>query len=186
MVHLHQLWLPIVLSSVVVFFLSFLFHSVLPNHKNDFAKVPEEDKVMAALRAFKIPPGDYMMPRPDSRDAMKDPAFLKKMSEGPSLHMTIFPTGPFNLGGTLAVWFVYLLCVSVIVAYVCSRAVPPAAHYLTVFRFAGVTAFASYALAQAQESIWFRRKWSTTIKNVIDGLIYGLFTAGVFGWLWPR
>jgi hypothetical protein len=24
------------------------------------------------------------------------------------------------------------------------------------------------------------------IKEVIDGLVYGLLTAGVFGWLWPR
>jgi len=24
------------------------------------------------------------------------------------------------------------------------------------------------------------------IKETIDGLVYGLLTAGVFGWLWPR
>jgi hypothetical protein len=28
--------------------------------------------------------------------------------------------------------------------------------------------------------------WSMVIKEVIDGLIYGLLMAGVFGWLWPR
>ena len=58
--------------------------------------------------------------------------------------------------------------------------------YLHVFRFAGVTAFAGYSLGGWQESIWYQRKLSTTIKNTIDGLIYALFTAGVFGWLWPR
>ena len=26
----------------------------------------------------------------------------------------------------------------------------------------------------------------TTIKNTFDGLVYGLLTGGVFGWLWPR
>jgi hypothetical protein len=25
-----------------------------------------------------------------------------------------------------------------------------------------------------------------TVKNVVDGLVYGLLTGGVFGWLWPR
>jgi hypothetical protein len=25
-----------------------------------------------------------------------------------------------------------------------------------------------------------------TIKEVLDGLVYGLLTAGTFGWLWPR
>jgi hypothetical protein len=28
--------------------------------------------------------------------------------------------------------------------------------------------------------------WSMTIKEVVDGLVYGLLTAGTFGWLWPR
>jgi len=28
--------------------------------------------------------------------------------------------------------------------------------------------------------------WSSTINELIDGLVYGLLTAGTFGWLWPR
>jgi hypothetical protein len=35
-------------------------------------------------------------------------------------------------------------------------------------------------------SIWYHRDWSTTIRSTIDGLIYALLTAGVFGWLWPH
>ena len=35
------------------------------------------------------------------------------------------------------------------------------------------------------ESIWKGQSWSTTLKFVFDGLVYGLLTAGVFGWLWP-
>jgi hypothetical protein len=35
------------------------------------------------------------------------------------------------------------------------------------------------------KSIWFGQPWSATVKDVLDGLIYGLLTAGVFGWLWP-
>ena len=57
---------------------------------------------------------------------------------------------------------------------------------LTVFRFAGVTAFACYSLALWQDSIWYKRAWSTTIKYTFDGLVFGLLTAGTFGWLWPR
>jgi hypothetical protein len=30
------------------------------------------------------------------------------------------------------------------------------------------------------------RPWSATIKELIDGLIYGMMTAGAFGWLWPK
>ena len=186
MVHLHMLWLPIVVSAVIVFFLSFLFHTVLPLHKSDHAKLPEEDRVMEALRGFRIPPGDYMMPCPTGPSAMKSPEFMKKRNDGPVALMTVMPNGAFGMGKSLGLWFVYLLIVGVFAAYVCSRSLEAGAHYLRVFRFAGVTAFACYAMASWQESIWYHRKWSTTIKNNFDGLIYALFTAGVFGWLWPR
>ena len=26
---------------------------------------------------------------------------------------------------------------------------------------------------------------NSTIKNIVDGVVYGLLTAGVFAWLWP-
>ena len=29
------------------------------------------------------------------------------------------------------------------------------------------------------------RRWSTTAKHTIDGLVYSLLTGGIFGWLWP-
>jgi len=186
MVHLHTLWLPIVLSSVVVFFISFVLHMLLPVHKNDLSKLPSEEKIMDALRPFSIPPGDYMMPCGTGPESMKDPAFLQRMKAGPVAVMTVMKSGPPTMGRSLGLWFIYLLVVSTFAAYVCSRAVGPGESYLHVFRFAGVTAFAGYALAGWQESIWFQRKCSTTIKNTIDGLIYALFTAGMFGWLWPR
>jgi hypothetical protein len=83
-------------------------------------------------------------------------------------------------------WFVYCLAVGVLAAYVTSRAVPLGAEYLQAFRFAGTTAFIAYAMALPQASIWYSKSWVTTAKSMIDGLVYGLLTAGVFGWLWPR
>lgn len=41
------------------------------------------------------------------------------------------------------------------------------------------------ALALLQNSIWYKRKWSSTLKSMADGLVYALVTAGTFGWLWP-
>jgi Na+/proline symporter len=78
------------------------------------------------------------------------------------------------------------LAVGVFVAYVSGRALPRGAEYLPVFRFAGCTAFLAYSVALWQDSIWYSRKWSTTIKNTFDGLLYALMTAGTFGWLWPH
>ena len=48
------------------------------------------------------------------------------------------------------------------------------------------SAFLAYAGAQWPQSIWYKRQWSTTVKCTIDGLVYALVTAGIFGWLWPR
>src|ERR1700704_1999577 len=58
--------------------------------------------------------------------------------------------------------------------------------YMRVFQIVGATAFIAYSLALCELSIWYRRSWGLTLKACFDGLIYGLLTAGTFGWLWPR
>ena len=186
MASIPSLWLPILLSSVVVFFASWLFHMLLPHHRKDFLPVPNEDQVQTSLRGFNIPPGDYMIPCAGSPAGMKSPDFQEKFRKGPVLIMTVFKAGNMSMGGSLAQWFLYLLLVGVFTAYITGRALQPGATYLEVFRFAGCSAFLSYSIALWQDSIWYKRKWSTTIKNTIDGFIYGLLTAGIFGWLWPK
>jgi hypothetical protein len=62
---------------------------------------------------------------------------------------------------------------------------PAGAAYLAVFRVAGTTAFVGYSLALWQTVIWYHRSAGTTLRTTIDGLLYGLLTGGVFGWLWP-
>ena len=186
MVPMMSLWLPIVLSAVIVFVASSIIHMMLPYHRSDYGKVPAEDDVMDALRKYNIPPGDYMLPRPGSPEAMKSPEYKEKVKKGPMVVMTVFPAGGFNMGTNLTQWFIYCAVVGVFAAYVTGRAVGAGTPYLTVFRFAGVTAFACYSLALWQDSIWYHRKWSTTIKNSFDGLVYACLTAGTFGWLWPK
>ncbi|MGA9365711.1 MAG: hypothetical protein WBW16_15220 [Bacteroidota bacterium] len=186
MVGIIELWLPILLSAVIVFVVSSIIHTVTPWHKSDYPKLPNEDKVMDALRPFTIPPGDYMIPRPSSSKDMRSPEFLEKMKKGPVVIFTVIPSGPHKMGKNLVTWFLYSVVVGIFAAYVAGRALPPGSEYLHVFRFAGTTAFVGYSLALWQMSVWYHRSWSTTIKATIDGLIYGLLTAGTFGWLWPR
>lgn len=186
MTGLVALWLPILLSAVIVFIASSLIHMVLPWHKSDYPKMPDEGGVSDALRPFAIPPGDYMIPRCSSMKEMGSPEFLEKMDRGPVMIVTVMPNGRPGMSRNLGLWFVYCCAISVFAAYIAGRALPPATDYLQVFRFAGATAFLGYAGALWQQSIWYRRAWSLTIKATIDGLIYGLLTAGTFGWLWPR
>ena len=186
MTALSTLLVPIVLSAVIVFVASSIIHMALPWHRNDYPKVPDEERVRDALRPLAIPPGDYMIPRASSMQDMKSPEFIAKMNDGPVMVVTVMPNGPWAMGKNLAQWFVYSVVVGVFAAYVAGRALPPGAPYLRVFQLVGVTAFMGYALALWQLSIWYRRDWMTTFKSNVDGLVYGLLTAGTFGWLWPH
>lgn len=186
MTGLTALLLPILLSAVLVFIVSSIIHMVTPWHKNEYPKLPNEDQVRNALRPLALPPGDYMVPRASSPQEMRSPEFMEKTKQGPNLILTVLPTGPFSMTKNLIMWFVYSLVVGVFAGYVAGRALPYGTAYLQVFRFAGVAAFLGYAVALWQMSIWYQRSWITTIKATVDGLLYALLTAGVFGWLWPH
>jgi hypothetical protein len=183
---LTALWLPILLSAVFVFIASSIVHMAPLWHKNDYPRLKNQDEIMSALRPMAIPPGDYRLPRPSSREEMRSPEFAEKMKQGPVMIMTVMPSGPISMGRYLILWFFYCAIVSFFSAYIGSRALGPGANYLQVFRFIGATGFIGYALALWQVSIWDGREWSLTIKLTFDGLIYALLTAGTFGWLWPR
>ncbi len=185
MVPVMSLWLPILLSALIVFVVSSVLHTVLSYHESDFGKIPDEDRLMDALRELEIPPGDYVVPCAGSRQVRGSDEFKERMKKGPVAFLTVFPSGPASMGSSLVQWFIYCLVVGIFAAYIAGRALGPEAHYLSVFRFAGATAFLGYALALWQNSIWYRRSWVATLKSTLDGLIYGLLTAGVFGWLWP-
>ena len=185
MVSIPELWLPILLSGVAVFILSSIIHMVIDYHKNDFTVLPNEKEVLDDLRKHNLPEGNYSFPRANSMKDMKSAEFIEKMNQGPVGMMTITKNGPPSMGKELFLWFIYSIIVGIFAAYVASRAVDPGDGYLTVFKFAGVTAFVGYSLALLQGSIWYKRSWSATLKSMFDGLIYALFTGGIFGWLWP-
>jgi hypothetical protein len=185
MVPLTALWLPILLAAVIVFVASAIMHMVLPYHRTDYKKLPDEDTVLAALRAVGVTRGVYMYPHCTHKE-MKSPAVVEKFKQGPVGTMTVFPTGPVNMPKYMGMWFVYCLIVGFFTAYLTGRTVSPGASYLAVFRVVGTVAFMAYGLGNLVNGIWRGQPWGTTIKEVIDGLVYGLLTAGTFGWLWPR
>jgi len=185
MVPILSLWLPILLSAVAVFVVSSIIHMVLPYHRTNFKKLPSEDEVMAALREHKVTPGEYAMPYAGSSQAMGSEEYQAKSQQGPVGLLTIVPSGPPAMGKSLVLWFLYSILVGIFAAYIAGQALAPGVDYLKVFQFAGCTAFACYSVALLQDSIWFHRSWSITLKFAFDGLVYALVTAGVFGWLWP-
>lgn len=180
------LWLPILVAGILVFVVSSIIHMFLPYHRSDYSAVPQEDAVMDALRPFDIAPGDYVIPRGVDPEVMRSEEFQAKVAKGPVAFMTVLPPNAMSsMGSQLGQWFAYTLLVGVVTAYVAGRTLDSGAEYLDVFRLTGTVAFASYAMALMQRSIWFHQRWSTTLKSMFDGLVYAALTAGAFGWLWP-
>ncbi|HZF25327.1 MAG TPA: hypothetical protein VEZ88_03620 [Steroidobacteraceae bacterium] len=186
MTGLDALWLPILLSAVIVFVASSIIHMGPFWHRGDYPKVPNQDKVQDALRPLAIPPGDYMLPRAANMKEMRTPEHMEKLTKGPVMVLTVLPNGPGSMSRSLVLWFLYTVVVSFFTAYITGRALPAGTEYLRVFQIAGAAAFVGYSLALLQMSIWYRRAWKLTVKALFDGLIYGLLTAGTFGWLWPH
>ncbi len=186
MVTITSLWLPILLSAVFVFVASSLIHMVFTYHYNDFKKTPDEEKVRGAIGGLSLPPGEYVVPYAGSAKAMNTPEYQEKMNKGPNLIMTVWESGRQGMMKNLILWFIYVIIVGIFSAYIAGRALGPGAHYLSVFRFAGFTAFACYTVANWQDTIWYKKSLGRTFKGTFDGLIYALLTAGTFGWLWPE
>ena len=175
-----SLWIPVLVSALVVWVASALVWMVLPWHKKDWSKTPDENALRAALKD--ATPGTYMLPYcVDPKELEKDE--VKQLYiDGPQGFVTITPNGLPAMGPKLGMTFLYYVGVGVLAAYFVSRTVPNG-EYLEVFRIAGTTAFIAHGVAYFQESIWFGRPWSLTAKSLLDALIYGLLTGGAFGWL---
>jgi hypothetical protein len=186
LVPLTDLWLPILIATVLVWVLSALFWTVSPHHKNDFAPLPNEDQTLGALRQTALKPGTYVFPHVRSQADCKTPEFQKKLEAGPVGLLTVrTPDAYTNMGKPMVQSVVFYLVVSVFVAYVAGRTLPAGTDYLQVFRITGAVAFLAYGMAIIPDTIWFARGWTRAWKQLFDALVYAVFTAGVFGWRWP-
>jgi Flp pilus assembly protein TadB len=186
MVAISTLWLPIVLSAVIVFVASALIHMVLTYHRTDYQKLPNEDRLLAAIRAENVAPGEYIFPHASSPKEMGTPEMIEKFKKGPMGFLTLRPGGAPAMGKPLAQWFVFCLVAGLFAAYLAGRTLGPGVGYLPVFRVVGAVTFLAYAGAQPIASIWRGQEWGLTLKQCIDGLLYACLTAGTFGWLWPK
>ncbi len=185
MVQIMALWLPILLSAVIVFAASSVIHMFLTYHSTDYDQLPNEASVMEGMRNAGVQPGNYAYPWCASMKEMGSSEMLEKYNKGPVGTAVVWPNGPPAMGKLLIQWFVFSLLVGVMVAYMTGRTLSAGEEYWAVFRVAGTVAFLCYGFAQIIESIWWGRKWSTTAKNLFDAFVYGSLTAGSFAGFWP-
>ena len=186
MIPLTALWLPILLSAVIIFFASSIVHMVLSYHKSDYRKLPDEDPVTDAIRGAGVTRGPaYFFPYFSFKE-MKSAPVIEKMKRGPVGLLTVLPSGPPAMGKNLVQWVLYCVVISIFAAYLSGRTLAPGTPFLQVFRIVGITALLGYGAAHAQESIWNGRSWLVTFKHLFDSAIYAALTAVTLGWLWPK
>lgn len=186
MIPLTALWLPILLSAVIVFVASSIMHMVLPYHKSDYRQLPDEERLTDALRNAGVNPGRvYSFPYYSFKE-MKSASVIEKLKRGPVGFMTVLPSGPPAIGKNLIQWFCYCIVIGLLTACLAGRTLPAATAFTNVFWGAGITAFLGYGAAHAQESIWSGRSWIVTFKHIFDSVIYAALTAATFACLWPK
>src|SRR5437016_10971048 len=98
MVSLTALWLPILLLTVIVFVASSIMHMILPIHKADYHKLPEEDRVLDALRAAGVTPGQISFFPYTTHKEMKSPTVIERLTRVPVGSLTGLPSGPPAMG----------------------------------------------------------------------------------------
>lgn len=178
---LSALWMPILVSAVLVFIASFFTHMVLPHHKSEFGKASDESAVMGAIAGEA--PGRYMFPYPSDMKDINSPEFMERMRQGPCGLFVRYP-GPVNMGQNLMLTFLFYILVGIFVAYIGWHSIDPGSEYLFRFRICGAVAFAAHGLGWMSFFIWFR--YGKFWPNFFDSLAYALITAGTFAWLWPK
>jgi hypothetical protein len=183
---LSVLWLPILLSGVLVFIVSSIIHMVFKYHNSDYKSLPGEDQILSSLHENGVEPGMYSFPHCTDMKQMCEPDMVAKCEKGPVGFMLVGPSGAPAMGKPLTFWFLYTLLVGVFVAYLAYFAMGRGGEYMDVFRFTSTTAFIAYGLGYITNGIWMHVPWNSVWKHIFDALIFGLCTAGVFAWLWPE
>jgi hypothetical protein len=180
------LWLPILLSAVVVFAISSAVHMVIKWHAPDYRGFSNEDAVRDAIRAGHPSPGRYVLPYCGDMKEMGSDVMLKKYREGPVGHLTLAPAGPPGMGKALGLWFLFTLVIAVVAAAVVTQVFgldPTRAG--AAARLVGVVSFIAYGFGTITESIWMVRPWFSSAKYLLDAALYATGSALVFFWLWP-
>jgi hypothetical protein len=184
MTPISSLLLPILVAAVAVFVLSTILQ-MAPWHKRDYGNVPDDDALLDAIRKLDIPPGDYVVPSPRLKSGARNPDFVEKWAQGPSVTMTVIPPSA-SMGRYMGQWFAFSLLVAAIAGWVTGTIVGPGGDGHAVFHYAAILTFLSYSLGIWPLSIWYHRKWSSALKGAFDALLYGVAAGMVFLWLWPK
>lgn len=192
---LAHLWLPILLSGVGVWFASAIAWMAIGHHTKDRGGIPNEQEFMDTITRMGIKPGNYgfpdfcqhhNLPREERMKATK--ALYDKHPQG-----LLRVWAPTNMGLNMLLTFLFYLVTSAVIGFLAWTALPHAgatvaggATFGKVFQVVALAAVLAYCFASVPGDIWFQKKRRAMIMDWIDGVAFGLITAVIFAWLWPK
>lgn len=180
---LTQLWLPIILSGVALFFASFVAWTILPHHRKDFDGLPDEDRLMQAIRDMNLPTGSYMFPWCASHQDAQQQEYQDRYRKGPRGLITTW--GEVNMGRNLLLTFLFFLATGFMTAYIAWEAMgalPASGRFLKAFQITGAIGVLTHASSGLCHAIWFPRR---VLSGVWDGIAFGLIAGLIFAYFWP-
>lgn len=177
-----ELWLPIILCGIALFFASFVSWTMMPHRKAEWKQLPDEGGFLDSTRSLNIPPGRYSFPHGTDPAVRNSEEFKQAWEKGPKGTMIVW--GEVNMGMNMLGTIAFFLVASVFIAYISWFAMQgKEVTFLSVFRLTGTTGFLAYTMAGIPNSIWFKR---SVPNDIIDGIVYALITGVLFALLWPQ
>ena len=176
-------WLPILVSAVGCFVMSSLIWMAFKWHMKDWRKLPDEAAFLDAVRKQNLTHGWYVYPHCEFSD-LKTPEGKARYEKGPWGAITVMP-GMHAMGRSLGIWFVHLILVCVVAAWVVSTARGPTTGVSTIAWLAAVVMFVAAAGHELPGMAWKAQRADITARNLLDAVIYAAITGAVFGWLAP-
>ncbi|MFI5235206.1 MAG: hypothetical protein ACHQXA_05790 [Gemmatimonadales bacterium] len=187
MIPLTSLWLSILLAAIFTQIAGVILRVAFKHHNKDWkGPFPDEAGFRANAQKTGLAPGQYAVPHCADMKQMNSPDMQQKMKDGPVAVITVGHPGLFKMGPHMGQQFAFHLVVSILVAYVGAVTLGTGALYLNVFQVTGTAAILAYAAANVPGSIWFFKPWDVLWRELFDGIVLGLVTAGAFGAFWPR
>ncbi len=183
-VSITQLWLPILIATVCVFFASSIIWMLLPYHKPDIKAIPNEAEFDEAINKLGIAPGFYMYPNCQNAKDMKSEAFKARWESGPWGTINVMGHQP-NFAMNLLKTFIAYGLITVMVAYISGMALGPGADYMNVFRVVATAGILGHCMGALAGSFFLGTPTRFIVTCFIDGVIFALITAGVFASMWP-
>lgn len=175
-----DLWLPILVCTVVLFFASFAAWVLLPHHFGDKKKLEHEQEVMDLVERLNIPAGNYMFPYASTKAEQGSEEFAEKYKKGPRGLLDVYNPANMgaNMGLTVLFFFVTTLVIAYITHFVFELAGPEKADFMNVFRVAGTVGILTHGSSGVLNSIWFKKP---VLTDIIDGVVFGVIIGVIFG-----